>query len=158
MWVDCRNCTEPLQKSRPLLCFSSIITQVKKGFIWLPGRWLKIDFLMSRVWMEEFCVHQNVLLWNHRVGSWPLVPVLWTYMNAGRNYRVGGRSTGMKSNSCSSVDINAIVRSTYTARRRLYSVSFQAIAACIFSLAWIQNVMYPHISVNTWIQMNVFTW
>lgn len=70
------------------------------------------------------------------VGSWPLIPVLWTYMKVVRNYRVCRKSMGMKSNSCSSVDINAIVCSTYVAAPTcltLYSLLFQSVAVCMFS-------------------------
>lgn len=73
------------------------------------------------------------------------------------NYRARGRSTGMKSNSCSSLDINAIVCLTYTAAAAtyltLYRVLFESVVVCMFSDNNNNNRMQEHkmqcVSVNT---------
>lgn len=113
-----------------------------------------MDFLIRRVWMKVLwlSVHQTVLLWNHRLCPDLWSRFLWTYMKVVRNYRVRGRSTGMKSNSCSSLDINAIVCSTYTAAAAaatyltLYRVLFESVVVCMFSDS--NNRMQEHKKCN----------
>ncbi len=116
-------------KTWPLFHLLSIITQVKKGFIWLYGQMTENGFLNQAHLSEGALSVQpssDCIVMKSLVGSWPVISVLWTYREVVRNYRVHCRSTGTKSNSCSSVDINAIACTTWQQDIFLY-------VACYFS-------------------------